>query len=188
MNFKNLSLILGVALMAACGSTPATDTATDTARFSTYIESDFSLQVPEDWEVITDFPSDFPDETQVVFRNPQKDRDFVANVTVVEEENEKTLTNGDFSQSKLSAHNDALADYDLLSQESITLLLKGNDSETFLNTFKGRTVTSGPELNYMQTYLTRGDTAWVITATYEDSEDSFVIDRMATMLKSFALR
>ena len=40
----------------------------------------------------------------------------------------------------------------------------------------------------MQTYLTKGNDIWIVTATNLTDEDDFVIERMEKMLTTFALK
>jgi hypothetical protein len=188
------TVILLLALMLAltgCFSTESTEGSSedsDETYYYTYKTAEYTIEAPDSWEKITSFTSEYPDEIRVAFRNNVKDSDFVANLTVIREDNEKSLSNMDYAQKKLNDHAETLIDYTLISQEEITLEIAGGNSKTLLNTFTGKNDTSSQTLNFVQVYLTKGDTAWTATGTYRTGEDAFAIQKLDTMLRSFTLK
>ncbi len=184
-----LSILSTFSLSACNGSdTGTTDDAAETPRFVEYKTGDFQMEMPEDWEIVNSFSSDYPAGIRVAFKNNLQESDFVANVTVIREENADNLTSYDFTQSKLADHEDHLLNYELLSQEELSLKVGSATSVTMLNTFEGKNEATSETLQFMQTALTKGDRAWVVTASYAPNEDEFTIDRMVTMLSSFQLQ
>ncbi len=175
-------------LLTSCSGQEEVSEQTEEPRFYTYKTAEFEMEVPETWETLSSFTSEYPDELRVAFRNNIKEGDFVANVTVVRESNEANLTNADFAQEKLEDHAATLVNYELLEQEQLTLLVSGNESSTFLNTFQGKNETASKTLEFKQLTLVKGDKAWVVTASYLPLEDEFVIARMDKMLRSFNLK
>lgn len=187
---KLLSLILVLGSLSACGSTNDVST-TDSSEifYHTYRTAEFEIDVPDDWETITAFSSEYPENIRIAFRDNIKEGDFVANVTVFKEENEKQRLNADISQKYLADHSDTLINYKLISQEEIILDLLGAASQSIINQYQGKNDTNDPSITYIQTYLTEGDHAWVVTASYyAPTEDEFNVERMETMLKSFTVR
>jgi hypothetical protein len=188
------TVILLLALMLAltgCFSTESTEGSSedsDETYYYTYKTAEYTIEAPDSWEKITSFTSEYPDEIRVAFRNNVKDSDFVANLTVIREDNEKSLSNMDYAQKKLNDHAETLIDYTLISQEEITLEIAGGNSKTLLNTFTGKNDTSSQTLNFIQVYLTKGDTAWTATGTYRTGEYAFAIQKLDTMLRSFTLK
>lgn len=160
---------------------------TDEPYFFMYRTAEFEMEVPDTWDRINSFTSEYPEEVRIAFRNNVKDGDFVANVNVLREDNPKNLTTADFAQKKLASHAETLLNYQLLSQEELTLNIGNNSSASLLNTFQGKHTSSGQTLEYMQVYLASGDQGWTITAAYTPNEDPFVIERMRRMLTSFTL-
>ena len=191
MNLRPL-LLFPVLLLASCGGTntdsEGSTSDSDTYRFVDYKTSDFILQKPEDWETINSFTSEYPDGIRAAFRDNLKDGDFVANVTVIREDNPDTLTSFDVMQEKLSEHSDHLLDYTLISEEQVTLSVGGGESKTTLFTFTGKNESTSETLEFMQLALAKSDQAYIVTASYDPQEDEFTIERMLTMLKSFELR
>lgn len=190
---KILILFFTLALATTgCFDTTTTTSGTteenDGSYYYTYKTAEFTIDAPENWERINTFTSEYPDNIRVAFRNNVKDSNFVANLTVIRDNNEKSLTNMDYAQKKLSDHAATLIDYTLISQEELTMDIAGASSKTLLNTFSGKNETSAQTLDFMQLYLTKGDNAWTVTATYRPDEDLFVIQKLDTMLRSFAVK
>lgn len=192
---KLLTLLLIPILLTGCfSSNSEEDTAADStgesdkAYFYEYITAEFTINAPDSWEKITSFTEEYPDEIRVAFRNNLKDSSFTTNVTVIREDNTSSLGNADWAQNKLNSHVETILNYQLISQEELALSVAGATSASLLNTFTGKNKTSGPTLNFMQTYLTKGDRAWTVTASYSPDEDPFVIEKLDTMLRSFTLK
>lgn len=186
---KISTLLFAVSLfLSGCGtSTPQernNDVANDEPRYHDYVTNDFRMSVSDDWTTLNNFDSSYPNGLRVAFKDNIKDTDFVANVTVFEDEMEKSLTNEDISQNKLKDNSETLLEYQLISQEEITL----DGNTTYLNIFEGKNSAESENYRFMQTYITKGNNAWIVTATYVPTEDEFTIERMETMLKSFNLK
>lgn len=185
------TLLTSLLLSGCGGSSSVTDVSTDdssTARYVTYKTSDFNIDVPDTWETINNFTDDYPAGLRIAFKNNVQNTVFTANVTVVREENTSELTSADYSQMKLQNHDEHLLNYQLQSQEELTLTVAGADSATLLNTFTGKNSIDGPTLEFMQLVLCKADRAWVVTATYRTDEDEATVTQMETMLNSFAVR
>lgn len=189
---KPFVLFLSITLLlTACGSSSSdsgSSSSSDTVRYVEYKTAEFLIDVPEDWETVNSFDSSYPDNIRVAFKDNVKDGDFVANLTVIREANDELLTSFDVIQDKLSEHRDHLLNYELLSEEELTLSIGGGDSKTTLFTFSGKNDTTSETLNFMQLALAKTDRTYIVTATYSPNEDEFVIERLETMLKSFELR
>jgi hypothetical protein len=187
-----ITLLIAPLTLTACfnstDDSSATESDIDGSYYYDYITAEFSIEAPENWEQITTFTSEYPEEIRVAFRNNIKEGDFIANLAVFREELTSSVTNVDLSQEKLSSHSDSLLDYMLLSQEELALEVSGAESTTFLNTFEGKNDASAQALSFKQIYLTKGDRAWVLTATYLPEEDPFVIEKLDQMLRSFSLK
>ncbi len=156
--------------------------------YSSYSTSEFSIDVPEEWELINDFNGKYPEEIQIAFRSNMQEPDYSTNVAVFREDNPEKLTNMDYSQLKLKEHKKSLINYSLLGQEEVTLQVSGGESKSFINTIEGQNSFSGPTLTFQQTYLTRGGDAWTVTASYSNDVDAYDIELIDHMLKSFTLK
>lgn len=180
-----LSLLASISL-TSCSPGVSTEEL-DEPLFYTYDGAGFEMEIPDTWEVIKAFDSSYPNEVRIAFKNNIKEANFIANVIVILEAADEPMTNEDISQSKLKDNAGTLLNYSLEEQEEIELYVGGSKSSTYINKFSGKNTSKGYTFNFMQTYLTRGEDNWIVTATYLTDEDSFVIQRMEKMLKSFAL-
>jgi hypothetical protein len=187
---KLLALTLSTALLfSGCGGSSTIDLGDNaSARYVSYSSSDFKMEVPDTWDTINDFTDEYPSGLRIAFKDNVQNTVFTANVTVLREENPEKLTSADYVQSKLQNHEDHLLNYELLSQDELTLTVAGADSATMLNTFSGKNTADGPSLEFMQVVLCKADRAWVVTATYRSDEDDATVEEMEHMLKSFAVK
>ena len=87
---KILASILTLLLLTLTGCSGGGDSDSENVdptkkiAFYTPVEAeDFFMQVPEGWDVIEQFTSNYPPNTVVAFRNNVKDNDFIANINVV---------------------------------------------------------------------------------------------------------
>ncbi len=186
------TLLLASLSLTACGgsdeSTEGETTESEQNFYFKYETADFSMEVPDQWEIIDSFTSEYPDELRVAFKNNVQSSIFTANVTVIRTENAHSETSYDFGQRLLADHKATLINYELISQEVISLEVGGAASKTSLSKFEGKNESSGPLLNFMQVSLTSGSEALVATATYRSGEDEFTVEELETMLKSFSVK
>lgn len=183
---KIISTIFAFILLASCSS--ASLSGDDNPTFYTYETSNYQIDIPDTWEVITDFDSSYTDGIEIAFKNNIKDQKFIANVSIIHERDDESFTNADISQEKLKDNSASLINYNLDSQSEINLNIGGSEATTFLNIFSGKNKSDGYTFNFMQTYLTKGNDIWVVTATNLTDEDEFVVERMEKMLTTFALK
>ncbi|MEK7146311.1 MAG: hypothetical protein AAB802_03980 [Patescibacteria group bacterium] len=185
---KASSLLFLTLVFTGCGSSSAPTEEEADVLFHTYRTADFSIEVPNDWVTESAFTNEFPEELRVAFKHDESESDFVANVTVIKEDNTEKLSNHDYVQKKLRDHENTLLSYQLLSQDEVTLQIGAGESASLLTTFQGKNDSSALTLEFMQVTLTQGEEAWTATASYLPNEDEFVVDRMNTMLLTFSLK
>lgn len=183
---KISAILLSLLLLASCGSSQ--NDRADNPLFYTYATSEYQIDIPDTWEVLTNFDSTYPSGMRVAFKNNIRDKTFTANVNIIHERSADTKTNQDVSQQKLKDNSGTLINYKLKSTSQISLKIGDGEAGTVLNEFEGKNRTDGYIFNFMQTYLTRGQDVWVVTATYVSDEDDFVVERMEKMLTSFTLK
>lgn len=185
--------LMTVLLLTSCGGSSSNggDGETgdaETPRYVAYKTSDFTIDVPDTWDTLHDFTDEYPDNLRIAFKNNVKDASFTANVTVLREENLDELTSADFTQEKMAEHKDRLLNFKSIGEEEIILTVSGAESNTVLNTFSGKNDADSPTLNFMQVIVSKGDRAWIVTASYRPDEDEFTIEKMEHMLNSFAVK
>ena len=181
---------LSALLLSACNSSSEGGRVEEGSTLATYSyrTSEFTIEAPRDWETITGFGSDFPEELRVAFRNNVKDRDHLANIVVHREQLEDVLTSTEFGQEKLQDSQNSLLDFSLISSEDIELEVAGGLVSTQLYSFSGKTEDDIEETVFLQSTLTKGNKAWVVTASHIPTENPFVVQALENSLKSFTLR
>ena len=184
--------IASTLFFSACGGSDTVTTDGETTEsnqvfYFSYKTAEFNINVPDTWEIIDSFTSEYPNDLRAAFKNNVKDSIFTANVTVIREDNTLSDTSYDFAQRKLADHEETLISYSLVSQEVINLQVDGAESKTMLSIFEGKNDTSSPNLTFMQVTLTKGQKAFTATASYRTGENELTIEELETMLRSFTL-
>lgn len=179
-------------LLTGCfggNSTPApTDQSTGTT--TTYQTTDFSINVPTDWDTIEskDFTSNIPKGTIVAFRNNIKSEVFTANLNISVTDLQEVITSQDFETSSKANIKSSLLGYTETSTapqdvKSGTATLQGVMFE-----FQGKKSASDPILTFKQLYVVRDKTGYTLTAAYLPDEDASVVNSLTEMLNSFMLK
>lgn len=186
---KITTLLLTISLLLTTGCL-GTDTTNQTENplYYKYGSTSFSVEIPNDWEVINQFTSDYPTNTIVAFRNNLKDQKFIANVNLVANAVSEDMNNGDFGIEMLQKHESDLIDYRLIEQQEINILVNGTETPTYLNYFEGRNSLSSDLLRFIQVYGVNNGFGYVTTATFLPEEDEFIIENCVHIVKSLELR
>ncbi len=167
------------------GETPPTEVLT----FYRLVESsEFSLQVPEDWETIQHFTSSYPDNTIVAFRNNVQDHHFVANINVTRNTVEEGTTTRDYALEMSETVANQLLNFELLNEEETTIFVDGVGQETFLYEFKGTNDPTIAPRRFIQTYGVSGTQGYVITGTYAHDDTELAIDQVKQSIPTFMVK
>lgn len=148
---------------------------------------DFALQVPEDWETLQEFSSDYPTNTVVAFRNNIEDHDFIANVNIVDNEVEEGTTSSEYALAMIETLESQLLNYQQISQEETTLWVGDTEVSTLLTTFEGTNDGGKPVRQFIQLYAVKGTKAFIITGTYDKDDTELAIDQVKQTVESFQL-
>lgn len=148
---------------------------------------DFALQVPEDWETIQEFSSDYPTNTVVAFRNNIEDHDFIANVNIVDNEVEEGTTSSEYALAMIETLESQLLNYQQNAQEEITLWVGETEVSTYLTEFEGTNDGGKPVRQFIQLYAVNGAKAFIVTGTYDADDTELAIDQVKQTVKSFRL-
>ncbi len=179
-----------IALLIAFSGCTSGEIAPDQGTNPTYYvysTNAFSLEVPNDWEVISQFTSDYPTNTLVAFRNNIKEQDFLANINIIGN-NVGEISNGDYAIEMLNKHSETLIDYQLLEQKEIEIFVEGQLTPAYRNYFEGRNSTDTDILRFIQVYAVKDSIGYIATASFLPNEDEFVIDTCASMVESLEIK
>ena len=173
-------------LLTGCGSDgPALD---GTVDGNTYSTSDFSITIPQDWEVLQDFDTTYPETTIMAVRNHVKESDFVANVNVTYSKVEKGIDLNAFASNMLDTHRTTLTNFKEVSRENLSIVVDSAPATSVLNVFEGR---QGPEaqmLRFFQTYGYKGDIVYTVTGIHNLSEERFAREKVENTVRSFEIK
>ena len=182
-----LLLPLLLAFTTGCVDTTTTDTANNPLYY-TYGATTYSLEVPNDWEVISQFTSDYPANTLIAFRNNLKDKDFIANINLIANNVDENMNNGDYAIGMLKQHAENLIDYRLIEQQEIEITINGQTTPTYMNYFEGRNSADSDLLKFVQVYGVNNNIGYIVTATFLPEEDEFIIENCVHVVKSLELK
>ncbi len=179
--------------LTGCFGTPVDEEQTDNTNqmYSTYQSSDISIIYPNDWEVMnsSDFTSNVPASTVVVFRNNLKNDIFTANLNISQAEIPLGTTNEDFALQTLNTQKYNLVGFTEILRENYNIKT-GTETEesTIISTFQGRKTITESLVEFKQTYIARNGFGIIITAAYLPNEEQSVVMMLDEMLRSFALK
>lgn len=187
---KLLNIALTITLITIfSGCTNGENTTGQGSNPSYYIYStnSFSIEVPNDWEVISQFTSDYPTNTLVAFRNNIKEQDFLANVNIVGN-NIEEISNGNYAIEILQKHSETLLDYKLLEQKEIEIFISGQLTPAYRNYFEGRNSLDTDILKFIQVYAVKDNIGYIATASFLPNEDEFVINTCVNIVESLEIK
>ncbi len=174
-------------LLTGCfgSSGPALDGAVEGNKF---VSSDFSLEVPQDWEVVTGFDSSYPENAIVAIRNHVKDSDFVANANMTYSILDGEIDMQAFATQMLQTHRDTLTNFREVGRENLQITVAGAPATSVLNVFEGKRSPESQMLRFFQTYGYKGNIAYVVTGVHNLSEERFAREKVENIVRSFEIR
>ncbi len=155
-----------------------------------YNHTNFSILVPQDWEIIDEknFTSSIPAEIIVDFRNNIKSEIFTANLSVFAVSVEEGISASDLAISSKAKAEDSLVSFEGISSEKVDVPY----GEGFVTgeriIFKGKKTASDPIVYFEQIYVIQNGVGYVVTAASLFEEDETVANYLDRMLNSFALK
>lgn len=184
-----ISVLMGILLLSGCTiSSDGNTTTSDNPIYYSYGNDTYGVNVANDWEVITEFTSNYPQNTIAAFRNNVKNDQFIANVNIVANTIEEGLSNGDYALEMLQSHSESLIDYKLLEKKEINIIVEGQVSPTYMATFQGRNNIDSDLLQFAQVYGANNGFGYIATATYLPDEDQFAVETAIHMIESLELK
>jgi len=161
--FLTLTLLLSLGGCFNFGDEETTTTPEE--GYSTYKTDNFSINVPEKWEVIgqNEFTSDVPDVTVAVFRNNVKNETFTANVNIVSKQLQNPVSTIEYAKMVINRESSGLVGYNELTKETVFINIDGKETDTLLNRFEAKKTANENTVRYIQTYGVKGDTGFIVT-------------------------
>lgn len=149
---------------------------------------DLGMQVPEDWETLTEFSSQYPKNTLVAFRNNVQDHDFIANINVVQNQVTEGTKSADYALTILETLSNQLMNYKKISQTDFNVSVSGTAVASYLIEFEGTNDSTEPVREFIQLYAVKGTKAYIVTGTYDALDLQLAIDQIKQSLKTVYLK
>lgn len=155
-----------------------------------YSTSNFSLLVPQDWEIIEEasFTSGIPSETLVDFRNNIKSDIFTANVNIAMMDVDEDMTASDLAISSKARAESSLVSFELVSLIDLEIPYGEIFKPGARLIFSGKKSASDPIVYFDQLYIIHNGLGFVVTSASLLEEDETVVNYLDRMLNSFALK
>lgn len=190
--FKKVIILglISIFLTGCFGSGTSTSTLTPDAGESLYSHSNFSVIIPQDWEITEskDFPSNVPKETIVVFGNNIKSEIFTANVNVSIKEVDETVTSSDYAKNSKTQASTSLLSFTEIGNENIEIQYGATPIEGTLLEFSGKKSAAEPIIKFKQLFVVNKEFGYIVTAASIPEEDQTVVKYMDRMINSFSLK
>ncbi|HCW32321.1 MAG: hypothetical protein UT36_C0003G0128 [Candidatus Peregrinibacteria bacterium GW2011_GWF2_39_17] len=142
--------------------------------------ADFSIQVPEDWETIQKFSVDYPANTVIAFRNNIADHDFIANINIVRNEITEGTILVDYASETYQTISTQLLSFKELKKEEL--------SSGQIYEFEGINDPALKSKRFIQFYVVKGVTAYIVTGTYDAQDAPLAIDQLKASVKTFLVK
>lgn len=186
----SLLLITTFSLTACINLGGGSSTKTDDTRNKTYENSEFSIVIPKDWEIIEkkDFTSDVPDVTMVVFRNNVKNDTFTANVNIVRNSLQENTNTSEYAKMVYNRQKSGLYDFNELKREDIKLKIGSKEEPSTFLSFQAKKATDQLDVKYLQTYLAKNNFAYIVTGAVSPKENDVTVQTIESIVKSFQLK
>lgn len=157
--------------------------------YTTYKTDDFSISVPEKWEVINqdEFTSDVPAITLVAFRNNVKNETFTANVNIISKKLQQPVSSLDYAKMVINRESSGMVGFNSISKESHIITINGKETETLLNRYEGKKTADDQMIRYIKTYGVKGDVGYIVTGAFSPGESESVLQTVEKIVKSFRL-
>lgn len=192
-----LSLIIISFLLSGCFGSSKNPTPSDkkTEGFHSYSTGEFSMQIPDEWEVLTaeKFQSNVPQNTLIAFRNNVKDEKFTANVVVIKNDlpQEQEISNLDYAKSLHQKMSQDLSSYVEIAVEQMKIFVNGKENETVFLYALGREQPESEIKKFIQISAVKGKTAYIALGSMLSTENEMntaLTDKIVTMVRSFEVK
>lgn len=157
--------------------------------FISYKTENFSINIPEKWEVITknEFTSDIPEETIAVFRNNVKNETFTANINIVAKSIQEEINSLEFAKMVINRQSSGLIGYEESKKESFNIKVNNKEEETFLNKFEAKKTPNDINIKYVQVYAVKDNIGYIVTGAVSTKESESILQIVEKIVKSFTL-
>lgn len=194
---KNVGLILvSIVFLNGCfnfgsGNSTAKVTTDERTKIIDNSSYDFTITIPREWDMIEkkDFTKDVPPETVLVFRNNIKNEDWTAAVVITKANFQIARDSLEVAKYVLNREKTSLYEFKEVRDRELRRIKTGNQqTDTYVSYFQGKEKADSTLIQYIQTYASRGNTAYIVTGSISTKENENNRKTVEDIVKSFALK
>ena len=177
-----------LASLIGCGGNSAPDLTQSlpVANFVMFNGADFSIQHPKDWKIKKDeqLDSELRKTIQVALISNFKDPFFTPVITVEKIGVAEGTTSLKFAEGMVSKNESGLVGYEEVERKDIVL----SGAQTLFVRFRGKEKLQDNVLEFLQVYLVKGTSGFIVTGAYDPFDDDSEVVKIAQSLESFLLK
>ncbi|MFA6521922.1 MAG: hypothetical protein WCT53_06115 [Candidatus Gracilibacteria bacterium] len=186
-----LAVVATILLTGCFGNTnSATPANTQITGFKPYETSDFTIQIPEEWEVLTaaNFRQDTPPNTVVAFRSNLRNPVFTANLIILKNDLSGEIPSIDYAKALQQKTATELNGYRELTVSDYKLIVSKAETATLYESVEGRNMDSADLKVFEFISAVKGKTAYIVMGSMLTNEQEAVAKKIETAIKSFEVK
>lgn len=179
-----------IVLLSGCFGGGDENKTTDQATgFHPYETSEFRVNIPNEWEVLTplNFTSDIPKNTVVAFRHNVKNPRFTTNGAIVKNEISQEVPSLDYAKALHQKIATDLGSYKELVAEQTEIKVGGKPVATLLLSIEGRETPEADLKRFIITTAVEGKNAYTMVGAFLAGDEA-VAATIETMVRSFEVK
>lgn len=170
------SILIIPLLLSACGSSEDETSKEPAGNLKTFENEEISIQYPADWEIILpkDFTVEVPVGTIVAFRNPVKNDEFTANISIVKHVLPAERASIDYAKGLIQKHAKELSNFKELGRQEVKIATELGEFDTLVTHFSGKERDDADTKEFLQASIVELKTAYIVTGAFLENEDEGV--------------
>jgi len=192
-NFTIPKFLIGLStifLLSGCFSGSNNTNTTADTRFRVYDAQDYSLLVPKDWDTIdkSQFTSQVPAQTDIVFRNNVKNENFTATIAIMRPVLQEPIPTLEYAKMVYNRESSGLYDFKVIRKDPMKIKIGDKEEDTYFLIFEAREAPDGKLVRYIETSGTKGNAAFIAKAGLSSQENENTRQLLEDVIKSFRIK
>lgn len=158
--------------------------------FHEYGTQEFSIQIPDDWEMLTplQFSGSMPKNTLVAFRSKMRNPQFTANIVMLQNDLSGEISSLDYAKALLKKMKDELSSIREILVEEKKLKISGKEETTIFVFIEGRDTPEAEKKRFIQISGVKGKKAFVVLGSFLHQEKEGIAKKIETTVRSFEIK
>jgi len=155
-----------------------------------YATKDFRILIPDEWEIIEPnrFTSQTPVNTLIAFRNNVRNENFTANVVIITNALQQTISTTDYSRLLLQKLKTELIGYTELQVENIPITIGAGLENTLFSFIEGREGSNSDVKRFMQSSGVKEKNAYIAIGSFLSDDLEATAQTIEKMIRSFEIK